>query len=166
MNEQVELFILLCFALIGLLIALIFKMSRHSSHIKALEQKLRDLEARTEDLARSSTAAFKNLPPPEPTQAPLKACAPVISDSSPSASTQSTITQAAQPKSRATLAAEPDLATRTQSARKETKAIKNQAIPFLRRIGLWPPVREDGSTELALIQWWTPGLPVHWGSCP
>lgn len=117
MNELIELFILLCFAAIGLLIALIFKISRHSGHIKALEQKLRDLEARTEDLARSSTAAFKNLPPPGPAQAPLGACAPIISESSPSASTQSTTTQATQAKTQTTLAPDPELATSTQPAK-------------------------------------------------
>ena len=59
MNELVELFILLCFAAIGLLIALIFKMSRHSGHIKALEQKLRDLEARTGRSCQKLNSCFQ-----------------------------------------------------------------------------------------------------------
>ena len=158
MNELVELFILLCFAVIGLLIALIFKMSRHSGHIKALEQKLRDLEARTENLTRSSTATFKNLPPAGSAQTPDEACAPIISESRSSPAPKSTTTQATQAKARATLAAELELASSTKVAKQKMGAAGHHAITCLIRIGLWPPVREDGSAELALIQWWAPRL--------
>tara|TARA_B110000008_G_scaffold275357_1_gene312656 strand:- start:4653 stop:7553 length:2901 start_codon:yes stop_codon:yes gene_type:complete len=158
MNELFELFILLCLAAIGVLIALIFKMSRNSGDIKALEQKLRDLEARTEDLARSSTAAFKNLPPAGPTQAPLEANIPIISEKSPNPAPESTRPQVTRPKAQASLAAQPAPAIPPKSAKQETVAADPHAITFLRRIGLWPPVREGGSAELALIQWWTPRL--------
>lgn len=144
---------IVCF---GLLIALLIKSGSTSGEIEKLKQQLRALEQRFKELGsikikevvRPESVVEKpvvtSLPPPLPS--PGK---PV------SASDELLHKEVVQPY---TMQGEATPVEPVRSAPPPLKQKKTDPLDFLRGIGCWPPKRQQGSAELALMQWWAPRI--------
>ncbi len=143
---------------LGVLAAILIRLYKSTDRIKALEWRLGQLEKNFRE--SKQTERSEPVVEPEPTQ-PSETAIPV-SEATDSPAQDFVISGPAPAKPPPPPV--PEVADTTSppteepASRPKTAVWGQKAIGFLRSIGIWPPERDEESSELVLMQWWAPRL--------
>lgn len=143
---------------LGALVAILIRLFKSTDRIKALEWRLGQLERKFQETKPKEPS--KPVVTPEPTPSSETGIPVPKATDSPAQDIVISGPTAAQPP----LSQVPEVAgivtppKEEPASRQKTAAWGPKAIGFLRSIGLWPPLREEESSELVLMQWWAPRL--------
>ena len=144
-----------------ILIVVLVRTSTLMGEVEKLKKRAEDQEWQIQDLKRRSTQAS----PKEQTKL-ITATAepsPASVTNSPEESVEESkvptpIEPSPQPVKLATHAQPPPLKAKSAAPPPIPAKPRTDPIEFLRNIGLWPPKQTEGSSELVLMQWWTPRI--------
>lgn len=147
----------------GLLLAILIKVSSSSGEIEKLKRGMDSLNQRVAALEKkkpdgSDRDGISKVQPGPATAKPFPA---VVAETQPAREGSSEPKVTPPPLKAVAKAQPPPLHGRsaipTPSPSKPAKKRKD-LFELFRGIGLWPPSRAEGSSELVLMQWWTPRI--------
>lgn len=152
--------ILIGIVCLGLLAAIWIRLFKSTDRIKALERRLGQLERKFQETR--SKEPSKPVVEPEPT--PSSETGIPVSEPPDSPAQDFVISGPAPAPAQPPLSQVPEVVGTPSppqdepASRPKTAAWGHKVIDFLRSIGLWPPLREEESSELVLMQWWAPRM--------
>ena len=153
---------LLGLILLTVLIVVAIKLSNVSGEVQRLRKSLDDHDKRIGEIERKRAEAAPQSKTAEATDAVQAPEQPAVAKES-----------EGDPAKGAESQSPPDLPTQSVAPRSQPPPLKpkkevapppvpikpkSDPLLFLRDIGLWPPKRTEGSSELVLMQWWAPRI--------
>ncbi|MCB1124717.1 MAG: hypothetical protein KJT03_24400, partial [Verrucomicrobiae bacterium] len=157
---MIELLVLVPFLGLALLVAVLMGLRSSNRSIEALKLRMDSLEGELSRLHQRLSNAPPSEKKPEVRQPEaLQSVEPLVAEKPPEKAAPPPIPAAAKSVAPPPLRQAASVAAPPPIPQKETEPVKTfELFAFLRSIGLWPPERQEGSSELVLMQWWAPRI--------